>query len=230
MIRTWCKVVGVDIYRLNGLANGERMNAFGAGLLVVALLLATVAVGCAEQLAESAPLPARDSSLTDSPLAPGGEPKAELGTTAGAPPVVDAEPAPEFIKVSRLEPSVIPPAGIPVEDRQLELRKADFLKFAESKLGEMNRNHILSRERMRIQKLANGSYQASFHQIDDDSMSFEVKRSPTKSAPYVAVLSYREQVYSAPCSTPAACRQGDFTPVEMIPNRHIFVYRNGAWQ
>ena len=41
---------------------------------------------------------------------------------------------------------------------------------------------------------------------------------------------YREQVFTASGTTPDECRRGPFTPVEVIPNRHIFVYNRGAWQ
>jgi len=116
------------------------------------------------------------------------------------------------------------------EDAQMEKRKSDFFRFAQTKLQEMNRNHHLSRARMKIDKTPDGSYRAVFHQIDDSSMACEVSRSQSKSIPYVAVLSYKEQVFSASCPTPQACRNGDFTPAGVIPNRHIFSYRNGSWQ
>lgn len=115
------------------------------------------------------------------------------------------------------------------EDPQLDLRKADFFRFAQEKIREMNRNLNLSRERMQISREADGSYRARFHQIDDSSMSLEVSRSSSRSIPYVAVLSYREEVYDASCPTPEQCRQEQFVPVGFIPNRHIFSYSNGAW-
>jgi hypothetical protein len=83
---------------------------------------------------------------------------------------------------------------------------------------------------MRIDKGQDGLYRAFFHEIDDKSMTCQISRSQSRSAPYVAVLSYREQVFSASCTTPEACRLGQFKPVEEIPNRHIFVYSNGSWQ
>jgi hypothetical protein len=83
---------------------------------------------------------------------------------------------------------------------------------------------------MRIDKNPDGSYRAVYHEIDDGSMSCEVSRSQSKSIPYVAVLAYKEQVYSASCPNPDACRSGNFTAAGVIPNRHIFSYRNGSWQ
>jgi len=120
-------------------------------------------------------------------------------------------------------------AGARGEDPQLDIRKADFFQFAQEKIKEMNRNLNLSRERMQISRAADGSYRARFHQIDDSSMSLDVSRSASRSIPYVAVLSYREEVYAASCPTPEQCRQEQFAPVGFIPNRHIFSYSNGAW-
>lgn len=121
-------------------------------------------------------------------------------------------------------------AGATAAEQQLDMRKSDFVRFARAKLDEMNRNHRLSRSRMQIDKTPDGAYRAVYHQIDDATMACEVNRSQSRSIPYVAVLSYREQVYAASCPTPEACRQSEFTPVSIIPNRHIFSYRNGSWQ
>jgi hypothetical protein len=115
-------------------------------------------------------------------------------------------------------------------DAQLEARKQEFFRFAQGKLRDMNRNHRLSRERMQIGKAAGGGYRATYHQIDDASMAFEVNRSTSKTIPYVAVLSYKEEIYAADCPTPEACRRGEFSPVGVIPNRHIFSFSNGSWK
>jgi hypothetical protein len=45
----------------------------------------------------------------------------------------------------------------------------------------------------------------------------------------VAVLSYREQIYAASCTTPEECARQQFLPVDFIPNRHIFTYSKGSW-
>ena len=116
------------------------------------------------------------------------------------------------------------------DDAQLEARKQEFFRFAQGKLRDMNRNHRLSRDRMQISKAAGGAYRATYHQIDDASMAFEVNRSKSKTIPYVAVLSYKEEIYAADCSTPDACRRGEFSPVGVIPNRHIFSFSNGVWK
>jgi hypothetical protein len=152
-------------------------------------------------------------------------------------PALASEPLPGKINVSKLDQAGAA-AGISTsaasvltgEERQLAMQKDDFLKFAAIKIREMNSNHILSRSRMRIDKGPGGLYRAFFHEIDDQSITCQVSRSQSRSASYVAVLSYREQVFAASCASPEACRQGQFNPVEEIPNRHIFVYSNGSWQ
>jgi hypothetical protein len=150
-------------------------------------------------------------------------------------PVAAAEPLTGKINVSKLDQSGAAAgfgagADLAAEDRQLAMQQADFLKFAAVKIREMNRNHILSRSRMQIERRPDGLYRALFHEIDDQSMTCQVSRSQARSAPYVAVLSYQERVYNASCATPDECRNGPFLPVEVIPNRHIFVYKNGSWQ
>jgi hypothetical protein len=138
------------------------------------------------------------------------------------------------LSIAKLEPAVATgskagsqPQG---DDAQMEARKQEFFRFAQGKLRDMNRNHRLSRERMQISKADGGAYRATYHQIDDASMSFEVNRSKSKTIPYVAVLSYKEEIYAADCPTPDACRRGEFAPVGVIPNRHIFSFSNGSWR
>lgn len=116
------------------------------------------------------------------------------------------------------------------DDPQLASRRSSFEGFARTKLREMNDNHIRSRTRMRVEKKSDGLYRAFYHQLDDSTISCKVSRSPAGSAQYVAVLSYQEKVFETSCTAPEACREGRFTPVEVIPNRHIFVYSNGRWQ
>ena len=115
------------------------------------------------------------------------------------------------------------------QDSQLAIRKAEFETFARLKISQMNKNHAMSRARMQVRKEADGSYRAIFHEIDDTSLGYEVSRSQSKSIPYVAVLTYREQIYAATGATPDQCRKGPFSPVGFIPNRHIFSYSKGAW-
>lgn len=136
--------------------------------------------------------------------------------------------AADKVNIAKLEPG--PGGGQGGGEEQLDARKSDFVRFAQAKLAEMNRNHRLSRSRMQIDKLPDGSCRARYHQIDETTMACEVNRSKSKTIPYVGVLSYREHVYEAACPTPAACKQANFAAVSMIPNRHIFSYANGTWK
>ena len=235
------RIADVQTPGLVPLTNGQSMNGLPQRLLLLVVLpLAIVSSVCAESVATVQASPEGEVALSAQPKIEGSpsvpveqgmvSPAGETGVSGVAVPAATSEPAAEPLKVTRLEPGVTSTVAMTAEERHLEARKTDFLKFAAQKLKDMNRNHILSRERMRIEKRPDGSYRASFHQLDDSSMSCQVSRSPSKGAQYVAVLSYKERVFTTSCRTPADCRQGEFAPAEVIPNRHIFVYNNGAWQ
>jgi len=115
-------------------------------------------------------------------------------------------------------------------DEDLASKHADFSSFAKSKVTTLNRNHRLSKTRMQIVKQPDGTYRARFHSIDDSSLVCKVRRSKSKSIPYVAILSYKEKVFEAIAESPKACRAAEFIPVAVIPNRHIFSYKKGKWQ
>jgi hypothetical protein len=149
--------------------------------------------------------------------------------------VLADEPSPSA-KISYLKLDQVPGAGSKAnaggggDEAQLDVRKSEFVRFARTKLEEMNRNHLLSRARMDIRKNLDGTFRAKYHQIDEASMACEISRTQSKSVPYVAVLSYKEQIFAASCPTPDACRNAEFTSVDFIPNRHIFSYNHGAWK
>jgi len=115
-------------------------------------------------------------------------------------------------------------------DEDLATKHADFSSFAKSKVGTLNRNHRLSKSRMQIVKQADGSYLARYHSIDSGSLICKVRRSKSKSIPYVGVLRYKEKIMEAVGASAEECRQGEFIPVAIIPNRHIFSFKKGAWQ
>lgn len=133
-------------------------------------------------------------------------------------------------KVSALRMEQTLPAGKSGRgDEQLGLRQSDFERFAKAKVQEFNRNHRLSRSRMQISKQPDGQFRGVYHQIDGSSLACTVNRSQSRSIPYVGVLSYQEQIFEGFGATPEECRRGSFTPVAVIPNRHIFSYKNGSW-
>ena len=114
-------------------------------------------------------------------------------------------------------------------DEKLAAMNASFQKFAKVKVQKLNHNQQYSRSRMQIEKKTNGLYCARYHEIDDSSLKFKVRRSKSKSVPYVGILSYQERVYEALGSSPQECKKGKFAAVTVIPNKHIFSYKKGAW-
>ncbi|QJB55526.1 hypothetical protein [Pseudodesulfovibrio sp. zrk46] len=115
-------------------------------------------------------------------------------------------------------------------DEDLASKHADFSSFAKTKVSSLNRNHRLSKSRMQIIPQPDGTYRARYHSIDDQSLVCKVRRSKSKTIPYVAILSYKEKVYEAVGASPDACRKAEFIPVAIIPNRHIFSFKKGRWQ
>jgi len=119
--------------------------------------------------------------------------------------------------------------GVAPVDKELSKKHDDFESFAKWKIKQFNSNYRFSRSRMQVTKQADGSYRARYHEIDNSSLSFKVRRSQSKSTPFVGVLSYREQVYESIARTPELFQDAPFDVVEIIPNRHIFSYRKGKW-
>lgn len=115
-------------------------------------------------------------------------------------------------------------------DEDLATKHADFSSFAKTKVTALNRNHRLSRSRMQIVQQPDGSFRARYHKIDNTSLVCKVRRSKSKTIPFVGVISFKEKVFEAVADSPDACRTAEFIPVAVIPNRHIFSYKKGSWQ
>jgi hypothetical protein len=116
------------------------------------------------------------------------------------------------------------------KDKDLARRSADFESFAKVKVQQLNRNHRYTASRMEITKQTDGRYRARYHQIDESSLGLKVRRSQSKSIPFVGVLSYKEQVFESFASSPDQFKKSSFKVVEVIPNRHIFSYQKGVWK
>ncbi len=125
--------------------------------------------------------------------------------------------------------SPTPPDILRPADKDLASKYSDFENFAKLKVQQFNRNLRFSRSRMKITRKPDGTYSARYHQIEDSSLTFKVRRSQSRSIPYVGVLSYREHVFESSAATPEQFDQSRFAVVEVIPNRHIFSYRKGVW-
>ncbi|MBI9081365.1 MAG: hypothetical protein JEY79_16690 [Pseudodesulfovibrio sp.] len=115
-------------------------------------------------------------------------------------------------------------------DEDLASKHANFSNFAKGTIQSLNRNHHLSKSRMQIVKQSDGLYRARYHSIDSASLVCKVRRSKSKAIPYVGVLRYKERIFEAVAVSPEACRASEFIPVAIIPNRHIFSFKKGAWQ
>ena len=114
-------------------------------------------------------------------------------------------------------------------DNELLARLAEFETFARSKVQQLNQNHKNSQSHMKITQQKDGTYRARYHKIDNATMKVKVRRSQSDSAPYVGIISYREQIFESSASAPEEFENDMFAVVKVIPNRHIFSFRKGVW-
>ena len=82
---------------------------------------------------------------------------------------------------------------------------------------------------MKITQQKDGTYRARYHKIDNSTMKVKVRRSQSDSAPYVGIISYREQIFESSARAPEEFESDMFAVVKVIPNRHIFSFRKGVW-
>jgi len=115
-------------------------------------------------------------------------------------------------------------------DQELVEKANQFENFAQGKVQQFNRNHVLSKQRMLVTQLPDGSYKALYHEIDENSLAVKVRRSSSKSIPYVGIISYQEQIFEAEAPTLAQLDDKSFDLVQIIPNKHLFSYKQGDWQ
>lgn len=134
----------------------------------------------------------------------------------------DVYPAQEATKVASLD--------VAKADPDLFAMRTQFQDFASAKVKQLNRNHRWAKSRMQIIKQADGSYVGKYHQIDDQSLAVKVRRSSSKTVPYVGILSYREQILEARAPSAKALAQAKFSVKQIIPNKHLFSYMKGKWQ
>ena len=114
-------------------------------------------------------------------------------------------------------------------DSELLVRLAEFETFAKSKVQQLNQNHKNSQSHMKITQQKDGTYRARYHKIDNSTMKVKVRRSQSDSAPYVGIISYREQIFESSARAPEEFESDMFAVVKVIPNRHIFSFRKGVW-
>ncbi len=119
--------------------------------------------------------------------------------------------------------------SVPPADNELVAKLAEFETFARSKVRQLNQNHKNSQSHMKITQQKDGTYRARYHKIDNSTMKVKVRRSQSDSAPYVGIISYREQIFESSASAPEEFENDMFAVVQVIPNRHIFSFRKGVW-
>ena len=154
-----------------------------------------------------------------------------LGMLMMATTVLAAGQSPPDIEGAQKTAMLAPKGSVAAQgDRELASKHAEFTTFAHKKIMELNRNHRLSRSRMQVTRQADGSWLALYHQIDDKTLTAKIRRSQSKSIPYVGVISYQEQVFEARSKSPDQFSDEQFVMVQIIPNRHIFCYNKGAWK
>ncbi|MGK2906873.1 MAG: hypothetical protein ACSLFH_11075, partial [Desulfuromonadales bacterium] len=117
----------------------------------------------------------------------------------------------DYVSYAKVNPPEIKP---PVDnDKDLASKFSDFENFAKTKVQQLNRNHRFSRSRMQITKQPDGTYRALYHQIDDSTLSVKVRRSQSKSIPFVGVISYTEQVFESSAGAPEQFDKNSFALV-----------------
>jgi len=144
------------------------------------------------------------------------------------PSVQAQEPTTGELEVAVVTPTV--DALTPAVKDPLSTRHADFTDFAHKRVATINENHQYSKSRMIIIQQADGTYLARYHFINAETLDCKVRRSKSKTIPFVGVLAYHETIMEAVAESPEACRDATFNPVSIIPNRHIYSYKQGAWQ
>lgn len=115
-------------------------------------------------------------------------------------------------------------------DEELASKHAHFTRFAKGKLQAFDRNHAMSKKRMQVTRMPDGTYVARYKAVDHSSMICTVKRSKSKVSPYVGVVRFYEFTYEAIGASHKDARSAEFRPVKKKRNRHIFSFVSGRWQ
>lgn len=124
--------------------------------------------------------------------------------------------------------ALAPPAAAQ-KDAELSVMQAAFTKFAQSKLVEMSESQAMARHRMHIVE-ENGQYLGTYHVFDPETLLCIVRRSRSKSIPFVGTMRYQVKVMQARADSMEAIDDASFSLVKIEPNTQIFSYRKGCWQ
>lgn len=118
----------------------------------------------------------------------------------------------------------------PRVDAEVAKMHAHFKRFAKRRIASLNRNHLNSRSRMKVERLPDGSWRARYHEFAANTERCRVRKKDSKVIPYTGTIIMEERVYEAIGESRQDCRVGQFRLVERKPNYVIFRFQNGAWK
>lgn len=98
-----------------------------------------------------------------------------------------------------------------------------FGKFAKSWMADMENRERTNRSKPTIQK--QGTRSVASYTGYAPEWNVEVHATGDRTAPYVGVLHYQEEMYTCRDATTRSCSIASKTPVT-----EVFPYRNGAWK
>lgn len=116
-----------------------------------------------------------------------------------------------------------------VKDELVKMH-AHFRRFAKQRIASLNRNHLHSRSRMKVEQLPTGEWRARYHEYATNTERCRVRKKSSKQVPYTGTMILEERVYESVAETRSECRAGDFNVVERKPNYVIFRFQNGSWK
>jgi hypothetical protein len=116
-----------------------------------------------------------------------------------------------------------------VKDELVKMH-AHFKRFAKKRIASLNRNHLHSRSRMKVEQMPNGHWRARYHEYATNTERCRVRKKSSKQVPYTGTMILEERVYESVAETRTECRTGDFSVVERKPNYVIFRFQNGSWK
>ncbi|GAB7021907.1 hypothetical protein [Salidesulfovibrio brasiliensis] len=118
----------------------------------------------------------------------------------------------------------------PRVDKEVAKMHAHFKRFAQSRIASLNRNHLHSRSRMKVEQQPDGSWRARYHEFAANTERCRVRKKDSKIIPFTGTMILEERVYESVGESRTDCRSGEFRLVERKPNYVIFRFQNGAWK
>ena len=105
---------------------------------------------------------------------------------------------------------------------------AEFSRFAKTWVAMLNRNHRLSRSRMKAESSGDG-FVAHYNLMDGDTIICQIRPTTSQSVPYLGILKYKERCFERTGGSAGDCLNGEFHQLPSIAHTEIFNYQNGRW-